>query len=299
MEQGRTSGRRTAPGGTRRPRARRVRLGRPFGVPLYLSPYWPVLAAVLVVVYAQMLAHGRPGLPPLVGYAAAALFVVCLVGSILLHELGHALACRRYGVPVRAVTVELLGGYTEMGADITAPRAEAVVALAGPAVSLALAGLAGGASMLLAGQPLGRTLALQLAVCNAVVAGFNALPGLPLDGGRALRALVWARTGDARRGDAVAGWTGRVVALVCLLAGPALYGLGALTVLGSVLVALVGVGLGYSADEAIRLNGLAAAVPLPAVVDPLPVAEPAPPARAPAEDHPPTARDAATAEESR
>jgi Zn-dependent protease len=247
-----------AAGPPRRRRGRGVPLGRPFGFPLYLSPFWPVLAAVLTVVYGQLVGDGGAAEHPVARYGAAALFVACLVVSVLLHEVGHAVACRGFGIRVRAVTIELLGGYTEMDADAPTPRAEAAVSLAGPAVSLVLAGLAGLGSALLAAHPLVRTLALQLAVCNAVLAGFNALPGLPLDGGRALRALVWARTGDAHRGDRVAGLAGRGVALACVLASPALYGLGALTTLGAVLVLVVGVSLGYGADEAMRLSRRAA-----------------------------------------
>ncbi len=196
-------------------------LGRPFGVPLYLSPSWFLLAIVVTLVYGDVVTQRRD-LSELAGYVVGFGFVVSLAVSVLLHELGHALTCRRYGIGVRAITLEMLGGHTEMDREAPRPSAEAAVALAGPAVSGMLGVLGVGLVMVTPSTLLVSELVFQFAVSNVIVAIFNALPGLPLDGGRALRALIWAATRDPNLGNRVAGWTGRSVAA----------GLAAVTVLG-------------------------------------------------------------------
>jgi len=151
-------------------------------------------------------------LSPVGGYLLAAGFVVCLLISVLLHELGHAIVARRQGIGVKAITLELLGGYTEMAGDSPSPRADALVSLVGPAVSAVL-GLIGLGLERIFPDGVAHQLAFQIAWSNLIVAAFNVLPGLPLDGGRALRALVWKITGDRNVATAVAGWFGRLVAL--------------------------------------------------------------------------------------
>ncbi|WP_374225659.1 M50 family metallopeptidase [Micromonospora sp. C31] len=172
-----------------------------------------VLLTVLVTVLYAEFARRQLDLSQLAGYLIGFGFVVSLLGSVLLHELGHALTARRYGIGVRGITLELLGGYTEMDRDAPTPRIDLLVSLAGPAVSAVLGVLAVAATLALPDRTLANQLAFQLAVSNVIVALFNSLPGLPLDGGRALRAAVWALTQDRHRGTEVAGWVGRAVAV--------------------------------------------------------------------------------------
>lgn len=166
-------------------------VGRVLGTPVYVNPSMLLLALVVTVVYGGYAAT-ELGLPGPFAYAVGFGFVVCLLGSVLLHELGHALTARRFGIGVRGITLELLGGWTEMDRDAPSPRVDALVSLAGPAVSLVLGGLATGAALLLPDRTIAGEIAFQLAASNVIVAVFNVLPGLPLDGGRALRALLWA-----------------------------------------------------------------------------------------------------------
>jgi Zn-dependent protease len=240
-----------------------VPLGRLFGFPVVLSPSWLVLAVALTVGYGRLLDREGP-----VAYVWGAGLVACLAGSVLLHELGHAVACRWVGIGVRSVTLELLGGYTDMDRDAPGPGVEAVVSLAGPAVSGLLGLLAAGAAALVPPHVAGHEVAVQLAAANLVIAAFNILPGLPLDGGRALLAAVWAWTGDQYRGIRVAGRAGWVVAGGCLAAAVvvAVQGRGAvpgpghlIAVLALVLVAL---SVGHGAGEAVRLGRLGARLPL-------------------------------------
>jgi Zn-dependent protease len=249
---------RTPPADQRRPG---IPLGRVFGVPVFLHASWLLLAVLVTVAYGQLVAE-RLTLPPGPAYLVGFGFVLCLVLSVLLHELGHALTARRYGIRVRGITLELLGGYTEMEGDAPRPGVELVVSLAGPVVSAVLGLTAGAAALVLPVDTIVGQIAFQLAAANIIVAVFNALPGLPLDGGRALRAAVWAATGDRHRGTMVAGWTGRVVALVTLGGAALLYGLNLLTVIGFVFMSVVAFTLWQGATAAIRLAKISARFPL-------------------------------------
>ena len=174
-----------------------------------------LLAAIIILGYGPLVRRVLQPLSATGGYLVAAGFVICLLVSVLLHELGHAVVARRHGIGVRAITLELLGGYTEMVDDSPNPRADALVSLVGPAVSAAL-GFIGLGLQLLFPPGIADQLAFQIAWSNLIVAAFNILPGLPLDGGRALRALVWKITGDRNVATGVAGWSGRLVAVSTL-----------------------------------------------------------------------------------
>jgi Zn-dependent protease len=236
-------------------------VGRVLGIPLHLNPSMLLLAVLVTVVYGGFV-QSQLALPPALGYLIGFGFVVCLLGSVLLHELGHALTARRFGIGVRGITLELLGGYTEMDRDAPTPRVDALVSLAGPAVSLILGGLAGVAAYLLPDRTVLGQIAFQLAASNLLVAVFNALPGLPLDGGRALRALVWALIGDRNRATVVAGWAGRLVALVTGLVVVLLYRLNLLTLFGLVFILLVVFTLWQGAGQSIRLARMTSRFPL-------------------------------------
>lgn len=230
-------------------------------MPVFLHVSWLFLAVLVTVSYGQLVQRSRD-LPPQAAYAFGFLFVLCLVFSVLLHELGHALTARRFGVRVRGITLELLGGYTEMEGEAPRPGVELVVALAGPAVSMVLGVAAAGAALVLPGQTLANELAFQLAVSNILVAMFNVLPGLPLDGGRALRAAVWAVSRDRHLGTRVAGWVGRVVAVAFLAAAVLLYASAGVAPFGFLFMLLVAFTLWQGASAAIRLARISSRFPL-------------------------------------
>ncbi|WP_230860368.1 site-2 protease family protein [Actinoplanes aureus] len=220
-----------------------------------------LLAALVTVVYGNYARNGL-GLPSPWAYVVGVGFVVCLLGSVLLHELGHALTARRYGIGVRRITLELLSGWTEMDRDAPTPRIDALVSLAGPIVSLVLGGIATGAALLLPERTVPGQIAFQLAVSNVLVAVFNVLPGLPLDGGRALRAAVWAILKDRNRATVVAGWAGRVLAVLTAATVFLFYQIGWLTVFGLVFVLLVVLTLWQGAGQSIRLGRMTRRFPL-------------------------------------
>ncbi|MEV6494636.1 site-2 protease family protein, partial [Actinoplanes sp. NPDC051633] len=236
-------------------------VGRVLGIPLYLNTSMIVLAVLVTVVYGGYVQSSLE-LPAPVSYLIGFGFVVCLLASVLLHELGHALTARRFRIGVRGITIELLGGYTEMDRDAPTPRVDALVALAGPAVSLVLGGLAAAAAYALPGDTVTGQIAFQIAASNILVAFFNTLPGLPLDGGRALRALIWAIVKDRTRATVVAGWAGRVIALGTAAAVLLLYRSGRLTLFGMVFVLLVVVTLWQGAGQSIRLARMTSRFPL-------------------------------------
>ena len=209
-----------APG---KPPRRDPRLGlvvaRPFGIPVYISPYWLIFAVVLVVMYANSAEANLASTQS--RYLVAAAFVVLLYVSVLVHELAHCVVARGFGLPVRRVLLYPLGGYSEIEQEPGSPGREALISAAGPLISLAIAG----AGYLIAtAVPHGLThqLVAQLFFANLVVGIFNLLPGLPLDGGRIFRAGMWKVTGRQVTATMAAAWAGRVLALV--LVGLALLG---------------------------------------------------------------------------
>ena len=155
-------------------------------------------------------------------YLVAAVFVVLLYASVLVHELSHCLVARAFGLPVRRVLLYPLGGFSEIEKEAPTPAREFLVAAAGPAISLVLAAVGYGLSRLI---PFGtaHVLVTQLMWANLLVGLFNLLPGLPLDGGRMLRAGIWKISHRPDAATIGAAWTGRVIAAALLVVPFALF----------------------------------------------------------------------------
>jgi Zn-dependent protease/CBS domain-containing protein len=194
-------------------------IGRPFGIPVTISPYWFVIAGVFIVIYANDLAGTLNGSTR---YIVAAAFVILLYASVLIHELSHSLVARGYGLPVRRIMLYPIGGVSEIEREPETPSREFIVSAAGPALSLVLAAIGYGLTKVVPGGTIGWIIVNQFRWANLVVAAFNLLPGLPLDGGRMLRAVVWKVTGRPGTATIAAAWSGRVLA-VALLVVPAGY----------------------------------------------------------------------------
>ncbi|GAA4586544.1 hypothetical protein GCM10023107_02990 [Actinoplanes octamycinicus] len=239
--------------------------GRPvaqvLGIPVHANASMALLAILVTVVYANY-ARAELGLEQPWAYLVGLGFVACLLGSVLLHELGHALTARRNGIGVRRITLELLSGWTEMDREAPTPRVDALVSLAGPAVSLVLGAVATGAAFALPEDTVPGQIAFQLAVSNVLVAVFNVLPGLPLDGGRALRAAMWALLKDRNRATVVAGYAGRALAFGTAVTVLVLFQFGLLTVFGMLFVLLVTMTLWHGAGQSIRLGRMTGRFPL-------------------------------------
>ena len=188
-----------------------MRIARPFGIPVYVSPYWFVIAGFFVFVYGRGLGDSVPGN---LRYVVAAAFVILLYASVLVHELSHSVVARAFRLPVRRILLYPLGGFSEIETEPPTPGREFLVSAAGPAISLVLA--AGGflldRSLGLGTHSIARVVIQQFWVANLLVGFFNLLPGLPLDGGRILRAGVWKVTGRPASATVAAAWAGRVLA---------------------------------------------------------------------------------------
>ena len=195
---------------------RRLRLpiGRVLGIRLWLHVSWFPVLAVAVWALSATFADAEPSLPGserfVMGVVTALAFFACLT----IHELSHAVVARRFGIEVRGITLFLFGGVAEISGEVPTPAREFAVAIVGPAASLGLASLAGLASAWTGARGWagaeGTTFAL--AAVNLGVAVFNLVPGLPLDGGRILRAAVWRITGSFTRATRVAAAGGKVLA---------------------------------------------------------------------------------------
>ncbi|GAA3161674.1 site-2 protease family protein [Nonomuraea roseoviolacea] len=200
-----------------------LRMGKPFGIPVYVSWTWFIVAAFITWMYGKNVHNALPELDAPAAYAVAFVFAVLLYVSVLLHELAHSVLAKAYGLPVRRITLYLLGGVSEIEKEPPTPGKEFMVAAAGPALSLALGGAGLLADMyLVTGGGIPQELIWQLWVSNLVVGVFNLLPGLPLDGGRMLRAGVWKLTRRPGTGTVAAAWGGRILAVLLVVAALAM-----------------------------------------------------------------------------
>ncbi len=198
----------------------KVPLGRMFGIPVGLDYSW----FLVFILFTWMLAVGYfpaqyKSWPPSLYWIVSAVTTIMLFVSVLLHELGHSLMARHYRLKVRSITLFIFGGVAEIATEPPNAKVEFWVAIAGPLVSLALAGLFYVLEPLVAGwEPVLATFK-YLALINFVLAIFNLVPGFPLDGGRVFRALVWAHTKDLRRATVTAGSVGRFFGYFFIMIG--------------------------------------------------------------------------------
>jgi Zn-dependent protease len=193
---------------------RGVGLGRLLGFPVRLDLSWFAGLAVLVVLSREL---WSPGLAGVAAVGLSTVFALAFFGCVLVHELAHALVARAVGVPTDEIRLFVFGGVARIAGEPADAGAEALVAMAGPLASVTIAGLCDLASWRVAG-PAGDLMA-WLFLGNLVVAGFNLLPGFPLDGGRVARALVWRATGRRLLATRVTALAGRALAAVLILGG--------------------------------------------------------------------------------
>ena len=192
-------------------------IARPFGVPVYISPYWFIIAGLFVFYFssANDLASTLHGSTRL---AVATAFVVLLWICVLVHELSHSLVARGFGLSVRRILLYPLGGVSELEQEPPTPGQAFAVSAAGPALSLALgAGCYGLLHVISQADTIAYTLVSLLVWANLALGIFNLLPGLPLDGGLMLRAAIWKVTGRPSTSTIAAAWAGRVIALALLV----------------------------------------------------------------------------------
>ncbi|MFD5223949.1 site-2 protease family protein [Streptomyces tendae] len=211
---GRPPQRRPEPGGG-------LLMGRPFGVPVYVAPSWFLVAVLITWVFGGQLDRVLPELGA-ARYLVSLFFAIAFYASVLVHELAHTVAALRFKLPVRRIQLQFFGGVSEIEKEAETPGREFVLAFVGPLLSLVLSGVFYAALLPVEPDSVPGVLLAGLMVSNLIVAAFNLLPGLPLDGGRMLRAVVWKLTGKPMSGTIAAAWVGRALAIAVLIGLPLL-----------------------------------------------------------------------------
>jgi Zn-dependent protease len=188
--------------------------GTIFGVPLVVSPAW-ILLVLLGTLLGPSVVRDSIDVSTAGSYLVAFALIVLVYAAVLAHEASHVLVAKALNLRVGRVVLQLLGASSEVLDEPQTPAREYLVAAVGPLTSVLCAGVAAAVGGAMPDHSIGWLLANSTATINGVVAAFNLLPGMPLDGGRLLRAFLWHVTGDKLRGLLIAGWVGRGVSVAC------------------------------------------------------------------------------------
>ncbi|VAX24248.1 hypothetical protein MNBD_IGNAVI01-2623 [hydrothermal vent metagenome] len=197
-----------------------VRFGKLFGIPLTFDYSW-----FLVLFFVTWILAGSY-FPSeyknwshvyywLIGGITSILFFV----SVLLHEIGHSLVAKKFNYKVKQVKLFIFGGISEIGEEPRNPKEEFLISVAGPVVTFLLAGLFYGLAAVTKGNEYLYALFHYLGLINLFLGFFNILPGFPLDGGRILRAIIWARTKDFDKANKLAAGVGRIFGFFVIMIG--------------------------------------------------------------------------------
>ncbi|MBE9129310.1 MULTISPECIES: site-2 protease family protein [unclassified Coleofasciculus] len=239
-----------------------IRVGNLLGIPFYVHPSWFLILGLVTFDFGGSLSRFPElggALPWLLGFVGALL----LFASVLAHELGHSFVAIRQGIEVKSITLFLFGGLASLEKESQTPAEAFWVAIAGPAVSLMLFALFTGISLSTGIAGAIAAIVSLLAYINLVLALFNLIPGLPLDGGNILKSLVWKITGNPYKGVVFASRVGQAMGWLGIALG--LLGILGVSTFGSIWTLLIGLFLlqnaGRSAQSATiqeKLTGLKA-----------------------------------------
>jgi len=214
-------------------RSTSIKLFDAFGIRIGVDASWFLVLFLMIFVLSAPFRdalHSSDG----VAYMTTVISVLLLFGSLIVHELGHALVARRQGIEVKKIDLFLFGGLTQMSRDAASPGEDFKVAIAGPLATLGVILLCLAIDIPIVGTSrLGHAIVLDssiritpvllslswLLLMNVLLLAFNLLPAFPLDGGRVARSIVWRITGDKRRGTVVAARMGQGFALVMAAVG--------------------------------------------------------------------------------
>jgi Zn-dependent protease len=266
-----------------------IKLARVFGIRIGVEPSWFIVLFLIIWSLSGYYNSLFPG-GGTTAFALAVISALLFFGSVLLHELGHAVVALRNGIGIVGIDLWMFGGVAKMRRDTDSPGLEFRVAAAGPLVTLLIAVACFGAAVLLSdvgaaldaglfAAPDGdRTLAVlgYLGFINALLLVFNLIPGFPLDGGRIVRAIAWRITGDRTRATRFAARLGQGCSYLMIAAG-AYFLLQGLLITG-IWLAFIGLFLGQAAKSAAAqsaLSGRIEGVRVADVMDDEPVAAPA------------------------
>ena len=214
-----------------------IRIGNLFGIPFYINPSWFfVLGLITLQLGADFARSYQLGgiIPWLLGLSGALL----LFASVLAHELGHSFVAIAQGIPVKSITLFIFGGLATLEKESETPLQSLLVAIAGPLVSVLLFIVFTIIGVNIALSPPLTAVVSLLAYINLVLALFNMIPGLPLDGGNVLKAIVWKITGNPNKGIIFAGRVGQFFGWLAV--GIGLLGILGISRIGSFWTLLIG-----------------------------------------------------------
>jgi len=196
-----------------------VRIARLFGIDINIHFSWILIFFLVVLNLADSFPQQFPQWSNQKGLVVASITAFLFFGSVLAHELAHSLVARRFQMSVSSITLFLLGGVANLRKEPPSAKAEFFMAIAGPATSVVIGILGLGVSFIidprvaLSNAEAVQAVAGYLGTVNLYLAAFNLIPGFPLDGGRVLRSIIWAITGDRTRATTIAARGGQVVAV--------------------------------------------------------------------------------------
>ena len=243
-----------------------VPIARILGIEVRLHLSWIFIIVIVTATVGDQLTSLQPSADATLSWAIGIAASLLFMATVVAHELAHALVARRSGMSVESISVHFIGSPAVVDVRAPTPRAEAAIAVAGPLTSLAFGVVAVALALLgvLSGVEALRIVGDVLVIVGAldlVLAGVSFVPAFPLDGGRLVRAIGWARSGDPRRGALLAARVGRIVGWLLLGVG-----LGVILVdrvLDGIMLGLIGWFLGASSrsvDRWVVMDGLVAEV---------------------------------------
>ncbi|MEH1901759.1 MAG: site-2 protease family protein [Nostoc sp.] len=196
-----------------------IRVGNLFGIPFYIHPSWFLVLGLVTWSYSSGLAAQFPQLSAGLALLLGLMTALMLFASVVAHELGHSFVAIGQGIDVKSITLFIFGGLASLEKESKTPGEAFWVAIAGPLVSLLLCGIVTAIGVTTAASgPLAAILGV-LASVNLALALFNLIPGLPLDGGNILKAIVWKITGNPYKGVTFASRVGQIFGWVAILSG--------------------------------------------------------------------------------
>lgn len=228
-----------------------IRIGNLFGIPFFINPSWFFVLALVTWTYGNGLTE-FPSLTGVTPWLLGLVTALLLFSSVLAHELGHSFVAISQGIPVKSITLFIFGGLATLEKESETPLQAFSVAIAGPLVSLLLFVVF---TLIASNVPL--SLPIQaivglVAYINLVLAAFNMIPGLPLDGGNVLKAIVWKVTGNPNKGVIIAGRVGQVIGWIAISLG--ILSIIGVSQIGSIWTLLIGTFLlqnaGFAAQSA-------------------------------------------------
>ncbi len=194
------------------------RVGNLFGIPFYVHFTWFLVLGLFSLSYSSDLAK-FPELTGLMPLGLGFIVALLLFASVLAHELGHSFVALRQGINVKSITLFLFGGVASLERESKTPGEAFWVAIAGPLVSFLLSAVFTGLNFAISTSAVGAAVTGLLATINLALALFNLIPGLPLDGGNILKAIVWKITGNPYKGVEFAGKVGQVFGWLAIIGG--------------------------------------------------------------------------------